>query len=334
MGLVEDIKYVSYIGAKLEGFRKKGDNLWNFRCPFCGDSEKNTNKKRGYIFRKDANFVFFCHNCGISKKFDKFLYELDTDLYNEYRKESSFKIFKKDENEKLFQKKRSLPFLETKNFLKNVTELVDDHPCLGYIESRLIPRDKWKKLYWTDNFKSIIKNMFGDKYDVNSFPDSGLVFTIVGMDLPKYPCIGYQIRSIDTNIPKARRFITCIDSDHISVFGHENKEPEFIVEGPIDSLFLDNCIATISSSLWRAKLSNAIYINDCEPRNPQICKQIKKCIDLGYKVTLLPEPYYDLDINDIIKKFGYSKQELTELIKTYTFSGLTARMKFSAWKQV
>ena len=58
-----DTKYISLISPRLRNFTKKGDYLWNFSCPFCGDSQKNQRKARGFIYRTKNDLFYKCHNC-------------------------------------------------------------------------------------------------------------------------------------------------------------------------------------------------------------------------------------------------------------------------------
>ena len=48
-------KYLLIASSQLQLFKRKGDFLFNFRCPFCGDSQKNRSKARGFVFRKELN---------------------------------------------------------------------------------------------------------------------------------------------------------------------------------------------------------------------------------------------------------------------------------------
>ena len=52
-----DIKYLNIISPQLQKFKKKGNNLWNFRCPYCGDSQKNKTKARGFVYQKKNDFL-------------------------------------------------------------------------------------------------------------------------------------------------------------------------------------------------------------------------------------------------------------------------------------
>ena len=42
-------KYIGLLSPKLDRFHRVRDNLWNFRCPYCGDSQKSEVKTRGYF---------------------------------------------------------------------------------------------------------------------------------------------------------------------------------------------------------------------------------------------------------------------------------------------
>jgi len=43
-------KYLLIASSQLQQFKKKGDHLFNFRCPYCGDSQKSKTKARGFVF--------------------------------------------------------------------------------------------------------------------------------------------------------------------------------------------------------------------------------------------------------------------------------------------
>lgn len=330
-------KYITLAGASLEGFRPAGKNLWAFRCPICGDSKKNKNKRRGYFYLKDGNYRFHCHNCGIDKSFQSFLYEVSPELYSEYRKEHAFKsLTNDDKTEELCAKQtKPIPSISKVNNLIQVKELNDDHPAIMYLRSRHVPVSKYESVYWTDDFNALISETLGDAYKDIEKPSSGLIFVVRAVDSSDYPIIGYQIRSIDPNVPKHKRFMICKESGYTGVFGLDSLDTSkqiYVVEGPIDSLFLPNCVAVFTSALWRVNFPDAIYVNDCEPRNKQITDQVKRCIDKGYRTVLLPKEYNSLDINDIVCKYNLNENELVKLLEKYTFRGLSAKMHFTKWR--
>lgn len=324
MSYFEDLIAISDIGMKFN-FKKIREDCWNFRCPFCGDSMMNRNKKRGYLYKSDNEFVFYCHNCGISKSLSSFLYELDSEIYKQWRKQSAFKkIIAPDD---LFKKKRFIPNIIHE--IKEIGALEQSHAVFSYLKQRCIPEQKFNKIFWTDDYASLISKTFPDMFNTSSFPKSGIVFKLNSLDTHEFA--GYQYRTI---IPtkKERRFVTCVSMNEHAFFGVQN--PRFIVEGIFDSLFLSNSAASLNASLWRIKSSDGIYVNDCEPRNASVCRQIEKCIEQNLWVTLLPQQFADMDINDIVIKHSYDENELISLIESHSYRGLKAKVMFSNWKRL
>ena len=112
----------------------------------------------------------------------------------------------------------------------------------------------------------------------------------------------------------------------------------YVVEGPLDSLFLPNAIAVSGASFdtptIRQLLTNATIVMDNEPRNKEIVKQLEKYIELGYSVCMLPDTVMQKDINEMVLEGGLSPQEIIELINTNTYSGMEAKLKFINWRKI
>ena len=79
-----DVKYINLISSRLQKFKKVKNNLYNFRCPICGDSQRNKSKARGYLYQVKNNTNFKCHNCGINISFSNFLKEIDVPTQQHY----------------------------------------------------------------------------------------------------------------------------------------------------------------------------------------------------------------------------------------------------------
>jgi hypothetical protein len=143
----------------------------------------------------------------------------------------------------------------------------------------------------------------------------------------------YQGRAFGVEIPK---YITIKLDDGEKVFGldrlNKNKTV-YVVEGPIDSMFLDNAVATADADLTKAEFDDSILVFDNEPRNREICRRIDKAINAGRKVCLWPESNPFKDINDMILG-GYTAQNITTQINQNVFSGLEAKARFANWKRV
>ena len=79
-----DVHYVNLLSSRLDKFTRKKEDLYNFRCPYCGDSQRHKNKARGYFFRIKTDMVFKCHNCGVGRTLPNFLKDNAPDLHDEY----------------------------------------------------------------------------------------------------------------------------------------------------------------------------------------------------------------------------------------------------------
>ena len=122
-------KYLLLASSQLSQFTKKGDYLWNFRCPYCGDSHKSKTKARGYVFRKEQKLLYRCHNCSKGTTLQGLLKHIDVNIYKDY----IFEQFKKDKTNKELDGK--LTFTQPKfmkgsplKSLKKISQLKHDHP--------------------------------------------------------------------------------------------------------------------------------------------------------------------------------------------------------------
>lgn len=339
MSLFIDVKYVNLLSSRISKITKKNDYLWNLRCPICGDSKKNLNKMRGYIFRKTNDLFYQCHNCGIGLSIGNFIKTLDEGLHKRYVLErysqgeggrSNFKSptfeFKPIRFDKISKN------IEYQNAQK-LTELSSDHICIQYAKSRKIPEQFYSDLYFTSKFSSFIKELDSDN-EKELIDEERLVIPI----RDSYDqIIGVSARSLSDK--NKLRYITLNFSKNKFYFS-KNKintnKPVRIVEGAIDSFFVDNCIASCSSALSAtAELIDAtdkILVFDNEPRNKQIVHLIEKAIDKNHSVVIWPTEIIGKDVNEMILK-GLSLQELNDTIERNSVSGLKAKLKFASWRK-
>ena len=108
--------------------------------------------------------------------------------------------------------------------------------------------------------------------------------------------------------------------------------PLKIVEGPLDSLFLDNCLACAGSAFGKIKdlgIEEPIVIVDNEPRNEQICKILHNNIKEGHKVVIWPDSIKQKDINDMV----LANLDVEDLISNNVFQNLEAELKFRNWRK-
>lgn len=336
MSLFIDKKFVSLVSTKLERFQQKSEFLWNFRCPICGDSHKNKFKSRGYIYRRKSDLFFTCHNCGTSISFGNFLKSVDSSMYREYQMErykceSAGNVAKPDFSfvmeKPVFEKKLKIN-------LPSIEELDDKHTAKLYIRDRQIPKEKWNRIYYAENFSEFVTELLPD-YDKTLYDEPRIV-------LPFYDengdLLGFQGRAV---LKSAVKYITIKTSDdNKKVYGLDcvdKSKAIYVLEGPIDSLFLDNAIAMMDASLYNAVLSvgnyDYVFIYDNEPRNADVCKHMLKTIQMDKKICIWPEHMKKKDINEMVLS-GYSPSQIQSIIDTNTFSGLRAMLEYSKWSKV
>ena len=327
-----DTKYLNIISPYLQQFKKKGDNLWNFRCPYCGDSQKSRTKARGFVFRKKNDLFFKCHNCGVGASLGNLVKTIDSKTYKDYIMER-YKKGVETRSSPQPEFKFNAPVFRKKGILeglKSIKNLPDDHPAKQIVEKRKLPEESLCDLYLCESFykftNSIIKGKFpslgGDhpRLIIPFRDENGEVFA-------------YQGRAFGDEQPK---YITIkIDADRDKIFGLDkvNKsKPILVVEGPLDSLFLDNCIAVAGADFSNMG-GDLTVIYDNEPRNKEINKQIEKTINQGKSVCLWPDTMKCKDINDMVIA-GYTKEELQEIITNNTLSGVAAKLRFAEWRRI
>ena len=325
-----DSKYLNIIGPQLLKFKKKGDFLWNFRCPYCGDSEKSRTKARGYVFRKKNDLFYKCHNCGVGATLGNLIKYIDSKIHKDYIMERYRSGVETSDPKPEFN--FDVPVFLKKGVFKNlksISDLSTDHPVRKIIEERLIPPKSFSDLYLCESFYKFTNNLIPNK-----FPslDGDHPRLLIPFRDEEGNIFAYQGRAFGNEQPK---YITIKLEDRDKVFGLDRVDKSkhvYVVEGPLDSLFVDNCIAVAGAALPSLDCDFTV-IFDNEPRNREIVKQIKGTIDRGNKVVLWPDSMNWKDINDMIIH-GYTKFQIQEIITDNTFSGAAAQLRFMEWKKV
>lgn len=336
--LYVDQKFISQLSTRLRNFKHTGTYTYNFSCPFCGDSKKNKLKARGYVYQKKTDLFYKCHNCGVGTNAGNLIKHVDEYLFNQYVLE------RYQNNASAHNSHNKVSYPETKpvftelkdeilDGLRRVDTLAPDHPARVYVESRLIPADKIKLLYYCSKWKKYVNSV---KYTYTSEEDNEHPRLVIPFFNDHGKVFAFQGRAFGNEDP---RYMTIKLDEMERIYGLDRvdfSKKVYAVEGPLDSLFLPNCIAvagsTFDSTYMRGLISKLIVVFDNEPRNKELCKQIEKCIDRGYTVSLMPPTGYK-DINDLIKA-GWTQQRVIELIDDNTVSGLEATIKFNQWKKV
>lgn len=332
------------VSSRLERFAQKTDDLYNFRCPICGDSKKNKLKSRGYIHRKGNDYFYMCHNCNFSTTFGKFLRQIDESTYRQYalerytNGENSHSNYQKPQKPdfNLIGPKPSERIIKRDDIpLTKIKDLPDDHDAKKYILYRKIPSKYHNEIFYTDDITKFVKDNYPeakldlidqDRRVVLFHTDiDGNVTYIVGRSIEEYPKIRYV---------KVR-----VKTDGDVIFGVnriDRTKPIYVVEGQFDSMFIDNAVACGNSNLTSVAdvfgKENVILIYDNEPRNKDINKLISRAIDKEYSVVIWPEAIKYKDVNDMILN-GFTCEKINDTIKQCTHKGLMAKFVYSRWKK-
>ena len=318
-----DSKFIGLVSSRLEKFKRVKSNLYNFRCPICGDSKKNKSKTRGYLYAVKANTNFKCHNCGASMSLNNFLKQVDPAVHKQYVLEK----FKEGHTGRNFVTEEPDFKFEAPKFKKKLKlpKASEDPRPAGYLTARKLNPDHF---YYAKHFKKFV-NSLKQTFDDEKHDEERII-------IPLYyekNLIGLQGRSIKPNPVK---YITVmLDDDAPKIYGLDNirrDAPVYITEGPFDSTFICNAIAMCGAdaNVDRWGISNRVWIYDNEPRNREIVNRISKTIDSGDSVVIWPEGIDDKDINDMVM----SGLDVQSVIESNTYSGLQAKLKFTTWKKI
>lgn len=335
-----DEKYLLLISSQLPLFKRKGDGVYNHRCPFCGDSKKKPNLCRGFHFQVNGSLLYKCHNCGKSCSTANFIKELDHNLYKQYRMEV-FKESKGHKTRPMSAPKVAVPVPEKPVYeslfdglMENVRNLPDDHKAVQLLNARCIPKARWNDLYYLGDMRKIaqLKPKYKDKL---TRAEDRLV--IPYRDRHGH-VVGVTCRSFEKNA--GLRYIAIpINEDAPQIYGYDRVDltkKVYVAEGAFDSMFIPNCVAVSGSNLKMVERiltkDQAILIFDNQPRNREISAQIKDAIDRNYSVVLLPETGYK-DINAMVQG-GMDAEKILSMIEENTVRGLSAKLKFNNWRKI
>ena len=319
-----DSKFIGMISPRLQKFKKVKPDLYNFRCPICGDSKKNKSKTRGYIYGIKQNANFRCHNCGASMSLNNFLKTIDPVVQKQYAMEkfkeghAGGRNFVVEEPKLNFEVPKFKPKLDLPK--------ADVNPAAKqYLENRKLDPTKF---YYTDRFKqwtNTLKQTFDDvRYD-----EPRIIIPLIYLNT----VVGFQGRSLG---PSKVKYITVmINDDAPKIYGLDNirrDAPVFITEGPFDSTFIRNSIAMCGADadVSRWGVSNPVWVYDNEPRSKEIVSRIERTINSSAKVVIWPSTISEKDINDMV----LAGHDVQSVVESNVYSGLKANLQFNTWKRI
>ena len=321
-----DSKFIGLVSSRLQKFKRVKADLYNFRCPICGDSQKHKNKARGYFYQVKNNTNFKCHNCGASMSFSNFLKQIDHTLHKQFVMEkfkdgyagkkgaSAVEAPKFDFKKPVFKKKINLPKASEVPIAKEYLEKRKIDPAKFYFADRFQE--------WTNTQKKTFDTIRRDESRI-----------IIPMYDTERNLIGFQGRSLG---PNSVKYITIMINDEgPKIYGLDNirtDDPVFVTEGPFDSTFISNSIAMCGADadVRRWGIDDPIWVYDNEPRNNEIVKRISDTINRGEKVVIWPSNIQQKDINDMV----LAGHNVMSVVEKNIYSGLEANVQLNTWKRI
>lgn len=343
MSFYIDLKFAQQ-AAYIYNAKDRGGYKFQFRCPLCGDSKHSKLKARGWFIPNidQTRMNYKCWNCNASMHISSFLSMVNSPLNDQYQLEKFIDNNKKKEInnqniDELFIKQpeeiENIPQTEISKENKilekctKLSSLPDGHICKQYCNKRLIPTSAYDFLYFHNNFSGVFLGKEDIKEDqrllLPFFDKNNILLAIQGRSLNPISNMRYITYKINTKAVK--------------IFGLDRfdfQKPGYVVEGPIDSLFINNCLAVAGSDLV-SSLSKIDHnkeqftmIHDNQ-KTTEICDMIENSIKHGYKVVIFPKNLdRHKDINDLV----LAGKDINKIIAENTYQGLKAMVALSRWK--
>ena len=318
-----DSKFIGLVSSRLQKFKKIKTDLYNFRCPICGDSQKNKSKTRGYLYSVKADVNFRCHNCGASMTLSNFLKTIDPVIHKQY----VFERFKDGHTGRGTVVEDPKFNFETPIFKKTIDlPRASEIPIAKkYLEKRKLDATKF---YFAEKFQQWV-NSHKQTFDTIHRDESRIIIPLYyNKDL-----VGVQGRSLG---PNSVKYITTIFYDEApKIYGLDDirtRDSVYITEGPFDSTFLLNSIAMCGADgdVGKWGVSNPVWVYDNEPRSKEITTRISNTIAKGESVVIWPNQIKEKDINDMV----LAGHDVQSIVESNIYKGLEANLKFNTWKRI
>lgn len=310
----------------------------NCRCKVCGDSQKDMNKARFWAYpAKDSGIRVHCFNCEYDAWLSKYLKEFEEDLYREYileiRKEKTFAKPERKEVEVSDKFKAKMPVIEKLEYCTRLDKLQPDHPIIKYVRSRFIPENQWHRLWFTMQWPALVNSVKPGTYS-NETNEPRLVIPIFNSNKD---IESFQGRALRKDAPQKYITIKAHD-DATKIYGLDTVDERkrvWVMEGPIDSLFIPNSIAITGGSMDLSIVpfkETRVWVMDNEARHPDTIKRMTKLVNAGERILFWDKaPWPSKDINDMIKDDGATPEQILDYMNKNTEQGLMAKMRLSRY---
>lgn len=293
---------------------------------------------------RNGKYKYFCHNCHITGiDTEKLVKHIDNSLHAEYLKEKIANYYESQPKTpvQVFADKMKTPKYVKQTplqQLQKISQLPHDHIARRFVDKRLLPTTTHHKLFFAPKFKAWVSQIDSDAFESIDYDEQRLVIPLVDKDGRLF---GVQGRSFDPNT-KLRYITIMFDKDMPKLYGMDSVDPRrkiLALEGPIDSLFLPNAVASAGSDITShlniisPDKDQFIIVYDNEKRNKDTVAKIERAINNQYPVCIWPDTIQQKDVNDMVIA-GLSVDSIVETIHSRTFKGSRAVIELMRWKRV
>lgn len=306
------------------------------RCPICGDSKKDEYMARFRAYEYKDRIRVGCFNCNYNATIVTFMKDHRADLYREFIVEA-YKPQHKAKEQPVYKTKAVIAYVENElDHCVRLDKLSENHPIIKYVSNRKIPKNKYNRLFFTTDWASVANSIKENSYPPESRKEPRLVIPIYN---EKGKIESVQGRSLN---PKAKsKYITIKHiEESTKIYGMDlidKEKPVFVMEGCIDTLFIENSIAITGGqmSIDEIPYENAVFVLDNENRHPDTMRRYEYYINNGAKVVLWDRSNWsESDVNDMIVKEGATPEEISDYLNKNIVQGLMAELRFNKWKMV
>jgi transcription elongation factor Elf1 len=337
-------KYIGLMSGRLRNFKRKDRGRYTFSCPICGDSEKDSKKARGNIYTKGGKLQYHCFNCSAHSSIPNLIKAVDHSLYSEYTMERLKEqgAQPRSDIDDFVAKMRKPVFMSQGPLkgLRKVSQLSPDDPVKRYVASRLIPNPYHAKLFKCPNFFAWSNEVVPGKFETGALAhdETRLLIPFLDKDGTMH---AFQGRSLN---PGSRtKYITIVnDETRPKVYGLDTVDlsrTTYVLEGPIDSMFVGNSIAAAGGdlisalpSVQREAKAPLVVVYDNEPRSRHTLDKMEKAVVAGYRIVVWPDNVEQKDVNEMVIS-GLTTDHIRYILENNTFSGLQARMALARWRK-
>ena len=324
-------------------------------CPLCYADGKSEPKSMVVIESGRGDCVIlFCHRAScpsraVSKtgggiRLATYLRHFRPDVYDDYR--AALQVEARGIAPKLpaavpappvFSERSSAADPETllafiRSELPSAFSLPVDHPARLYVERRRLPERHRDLLLWDDAFNHTAFLLDGQERR----PGARLVIPYLDVTGKKLTAI--LGRSIQPDV-QPKYLAAKTDPDSSLIFGLDRIDPDrrvLVLEGPLDSLFLDNAAAVTGTALTKAAeflpKEQLILVYDNQAK---IADHMIRAAQDGFRVAVwwFQGGEGRKDINDLVLA-GYAPEKLAALLVENSFVGTDAVRRIRRWRDL